>query len=158
MANHQVTINLFHIVKSSLNIDLFFFAALNASEPLKQMVGKRIFHTFRDSTAEKEDKIPYLIVTADEANSANMTKDDAGIDPLNTATCSVLCVAKTPDALAELTTEVLNAVNEAYTNQIWEDHEDWNFEIYGISPQADVIEADPDKPCLFRWMHFQCEI
>lgn len=144
-------------MKSSLNIDLFFFAALNASEPLKGMVGKRIFHTFRDSTAEKEDKIPYLIVTADEAKSQYTTKDD-GMAPLDSATCSVLCVAKNPNDLAELTTAVLEAVDTAYNDQIWDEHEDWDFCIEGITPDADAIEADPDKPCLFRWMHFACEI
>lgn len=145
-------------MKSSLNIDLFFFAALTESEDIRAKVGTRIFHTFRDSTAEQQDKIPYLIVTADEVSTTTDTKDDNGIPAMDSGTCSVLCVAKDPDQLAELTSSVLQAVGEAYEAEIWTDHEDWNFGIYEITPRADAIEADPDKPCLFRWMHFQCEI
>lgn len=144
-------------MKSSINTDLFFFAALQNSSAVRELVDKRIFHTFRDSTAESQDKIPYIIVTADEVSSTASTKDDI-IAPLDTAVCSVLCVAKDPYQLAELTTSVLHAVEAAFSTRIWEDHEDWDFEIEGISPYASGIEADPDRPCLFRWLHFRCEI
>lgn len=145
-------------MKSSINTDLFFFAALQGSEKLREMVGNRIFHTYRDAKSNAEDKIPYVVVTADEAQSAMSSKDDGGIADLDTAVNSVLCVAKDPDSLAELTTEVVNAVDEAFRNEIWEDHEDWGFEIYDIYPSADGIEPDWEKPCLFRWLHFRCEI
>lgn len=144
-------------MKSSLNIDLFFLSALQRDDTLMDQVGKRVFHTFRGSTAENQDKIPYLIVTADEANSQYSNKE-YGMSQLDTATCSVLCVAKSPDDLAELTTAVLNAIDSAFDEEIWDEHEDWDFSIDNITPSADAIEADPEKPCLFRWMHFLCEI
>lgn len=123
-----------------------------------KMVGNRLFHTYRDSTAEMEDKIPFLIVSADEATCTGDTKDNFGMAEMDSSDCGVLCVARDADSLAELTTATLNAVRQAFDDAIWEEHDDWDFEIYAITPSADGIEPDPDKPCLFRWMHFRCEI
>lgn len=145
-------------MESTLNIDLFFFAALQQSDAIREMVGKRIFDTYRSSAAEKEDKIPYLIVTTGEAQADPDTKDDFTAT-LTRGVVTVLCVAADTNKLARLQSEVLRAIEEANeTNDIYDEHEEWDFPHLHIEPHPGEKLADPDKPCLFREIQFLCEV
>lgn len=149
-------------MKSFANIDLFFFDALMRSDEIREMCGDRIFHSLRGSTAEKQDKIPYIIVVAGKATSDGDTMDD-GVAQIDTAMCSILCVAdgknyaKAAEALANLTTAVTTAIESAYDDAIWNEHDDWDFSISSIKPDLDDPDQDTDKPVQFRWINYLCK-
>lgn len=145
-------------MESTLNIDLFFFAALQQSEAVREMVKDRIFDTYRSTTAENEDKLPYLIITTGEAQADPDTKDDF-VATVARGMVSVLVCAKDTKQFARLQSLVLQAVETANeTDDIYDDHEEWDFPHLHIEPRPLDKMADPEKPCLFREIQFLCEI
>lgn len=143
---------------SILNIDLFFFAAIKQNTELMKMIGYRLFDTMRSSTAEDEDKLPYIIVVSDKSNASTSTKD-SNTDLPDRGLIRVLCVAENTERLAKLTSLTTKAIVDANaTRAIYDAHPDWDFSRLHISIEPDEKVGDPTKPCLFRELLCYCEI
>lgn len=145
------------MIQSSLNIVLFFFAALAQSEEVKRIVKNRIFDDHRDSTAEKEDKMPYIVVCSDEAQTTGRGTKDSYFQDLRKGGVSILCVAKDTKTLAELLSAVYAAIKVAADSDIYSKHPEWDFPRLYITPSADKGLPSEDKKAVYRWLYFDCE-
>lgn len=145
-------------MRTTLNIGFFFIAALQQSEAVKALVGDRLFYTMRTSTAESEDKVPYIIVVTGKAASRSSVKDE-WTDELRSGVVSVLCVANDGYELGRLIAAAHNAIVEANkTSAIYDAHPEWDFPHLNITPGASEVEGDPTKPCLMRELFYECRI
>lgn len=141
---------------AALDIDLFFFHALNDDADVVDMTQGRVFNTCRKGKDEDEDKIPYIIITNDGA-SADADDKDGCVSPMDSGVCSVLIVAKTRDQLAELQRMATEAIADCAENIDWSEMTDWDFQDLTATPNAGAIQYDEMKPCIFRTITYQCQ-
>lgn len=138
-----------------LNIDLFFHKALAECADLVEVTDGRIYNTARPDKDESEDRLPYIIVTFDGATAGEDTKDEVCAQ-LEHGTVSVLCVCETRADLANLTEMVYEAIAEELEEFEW-DASQFDFCIFGCTPNASAVQYDPDKPCYFQKLTYNCD-
>ena len=135
----------------SLLTDKFFFNALTASDTITAAVGDRIFNPARTTVDEDEDKIPYIIVSFDGLTNNLMTKDEGVEGSEDRVTIGILCVSGDCDSLGTLT-EAVRSQCIAYWEANTDEHTPtgWQF-------TAGEVNYDPDKPCCYQRLVYQCE-
>lgn len=140
-----------------LNIDKFFHEALRRSADVIEVTDGRIFNPARPKIDEKQDLIPYIIITYDGGQSDMGSKDDT-LSRLSSATVSILCCAEDRQALADLTELVEGTIaHEFGTETLYDDHDEWAFYIDNASESAGPVQFDPSKPCCYQTLTYQCE-
>ena len=141
----------------SLQTDKFFFRALKANADIMREVEGRIFNPARSTTDENEDRIPYIIVKMDGLTNDQGTKDDVEGDT-DTVQIGIMVVADNRDALAPLT----DAVRQQCITYLHQVEEDPNSPLKTIAPfdwvfSAEGVQYDPDKPCVYQILNYQCD-
>ena len=139
-----------------LNVDEFFYKVLSSDTELKAMVDDRIFNSARDKEADKEDKIPYIIITY-EGGTAGEGDKDTRLTPLEHATVSIICCANDREDLADLTDKVEEIISEAFEDYDEYDSDDWKFVIDNASYEAKEVMYDIDRPCYAQQLYFYCD-
>lgn len=140
----------------SLSTDRFFYQALTADTDVTAIVGTRIANPAL--TYEQEDKwpLPYMVIALEGVQNGNGTKDEVGESDEDTSTVSVLCVAANRDALATLAQTARTAIRTAF-----EEMSGWatlGFEIMDYQFNADGVQLDPDKPCVYQTLRYVCDV
>ena len=141
----------------SLTTDKFFYKALKANQTLVTMTKGRIFNTARSSVDEKEDRLPYIIITLDGVANAPSTKDDVE-GYTDTVQVSVLCVAHDREKLGQLTVlcrkQLLSyqqlCVQDSMTAGAEDCPDGWAF-------SAEAVMYDDLKPCFYQTLHYECD-
>ena len=132
-----------------LDTDKFFWDALRTDGGIVKMTGGRIFNTARSTTDEREDKVPYVVITFDSLTNDETTKDDEVESPYDSVNVSVLCVASDREQLARLTKAVRER-DRRYFAQKGERYgiDDWRFSAGGVM-------YDELKPCFYQLLSYQ---
>lgn len=141
----------------SLTTDKFFYTALKANQQLVTLTKGRIFNTARSSVDEKEDRLPYIIITFDGLVNNGETKDDVE-GYTDTVQIGVLVVAHERESLAQLTVLCRQQL-QAYYNLCQQDGttagaddcpRDW-------AMSAEGVMYDDLKPCFYQALHYECD-
>lgn len=140
---------------SGLTTDSFFFIALSK---MQHEVDGRIYTTARTAEDEREDKVPYIIVTHDGLENLCDSKDDVE-GHCDRVTIGVTIVAEHREALASLAQHARNSVRRCY----WAAVEDEEHEAHNACPSdytltTSGVEYDPDKPCYSQTIYYECEV
>lgn len=132
-----------------LTTDKLFYHALSHSDPIRRVVGGRIFNTVYPDVETGTDKIPYIIIAHEGVQNQSESKDMPGEGSVDIETISVLIVAGERDRgpLAELTQQVRNCIRRAA--------EEWD--IYDYTFSAGPVQYDMDKPCYYQVFTYVCE-
>lgn len=142
----------------SLRIGSAFLAALRANADLQTMLGgmaaaddetytgARIFYVARMEADELQDRIPYIVVMP-KGITTQGNKDD--YDAEEVATVEVLCVATDGESLVELAEMVKTTIDDSLQG-------DETYRIDDFAFSASAVQFDPDKPCFFQTLTYQC--
>ena len=131
-----------------LNTDKFFWDALRTDASVTKATGGRIFNTARSTIEEKQDRVPYVIITFDSLTNDETTKDDEAESPYDSVNVSILCVANDREQLARLTQAVRDR-NREYMLGKGDSYgiEDWQF-------SAGAVMYDELKPCMYQTLNY----
>ncbi len=129
--------------------DIAIIAALLRNEELRTLTSDRIFNTARPENEEKEDNIPYIVVTYEGMQPADENKDYAQ-GSTDVERVNVLCVAPDRVQLADLINKSRNAINE------YLDSEDCynEFKIDDFSGAATAVMYDWTVPCVYQSLQY----
>ncbi len=134
----------------SLQTSKFIISALQEDEEIVRDTDGRIFYVGRDTSAEDEDKIPYIIVMPGGINSDG-TKDEEEME--DTDQIGILVVAETGEALMDLA-EAVRAAVRGY----WEETGGWqkgcDFNVTQMSFSASAVSLDAMRPCYFQTLNY----
>ena len=136
----------------SLITDKFFYNAIATSEDVTAIVGDRIFNPARDSAAEEEDRIPYVIITFEGLTNDQSTKDDDTEGSEDKVTIGILVVAADCDKLGDLAEAIRKRCREYR-----EANQDDLLTPIGWQFSSSDVAYDPDKPCCFQTLTYQCD-
>ena len=129
--------------------DIAVIHALSASDTVLPLTEGRIFNTTRSELDEKEDKIPYIVVTY-EGMTNNCDNKDMVEGASDNERVQVLCVACDRIQLANLINAARDAIREYLdTNDC--------FEKYGIDDyelSASAILSDWTVPCTYQSLNY----
>jgi len=141
-----------------LNVDIFFYEALKANDNLTELTEGRIFNTARTTEDDNEDKVPYCIIQYESGSSSGASTKDDRFAEMDSAQISIIACASSRDDLASLTDLITQACADAFADDdIYDEHDDWNFFIDDCTMSAGVVEYDPSKPCHYQTLNFECE-
>ena len=129
--------------------DIAIIAALLRNEELRTLTSDRIFNTARPENEEKEDNIPYIVVTYEGMQSSDENKDNPhgthDVERVN-----VLCVAHDRVQLADL----INKSRKAITEYL-ESEECFNeFNLDDFSEAATAVMYDWTVPCVYQSLQY----
>ncbi len=142
----------------SLRIGSAFLAALRANTDLQTMLGgmataddetytgARIFYVARMEADELQDRIPYIVVMP-KGITTQGNKDNYDAEEM--ATVDVLCVATDGESLVELAEKVKATIEDSLQG-------DETYHICDFAFSASAVQFDPDKPCFFQTLTYQC--
>ena len=166
----------------SLTTDRLFFAALKADETLMSVTESRIFNTVRPTADEKEDRLPYVIITFDGMQNGETTKDDPYEGATDKVSVGVLCVAKDREELGELTARVRKVIHRQFTWAscyeqladsdsnaletadefrllVMRDSDAIRAEVpYYYDLTAEGVMYDDLNPCFYQQLHYDCDV
>ena len=129
--------------------DIAVIHALSASDTVQTLTEGRIFNTIRPELDEKEDKIPYIVVTYE-----GMTNDCDNKDMVEGASdnerVQVLCVACDRIQLANL----INAARDAIREYLSEHDSLIEFGIADYELSASAILSDWTVPCTYQSLNY----
>lgn len=129
--------------------DIAVIHALSASDTVQSLTEGRIFNTIRPELDEKEDKIPYIVVTYE-----GMTNDCDNKDMVEGASdnerVQVLCVACDRIQLANL----INAARDAIREYLSEHDSLIEFGIADYELSASAILSDWTVPCTYQSLNY----
>ena len=129
--------------------DIAVIHALSASDTVLSLTEGRIFNTIRPELDEKEDKIPYVVVTYE-----GMTNDCDNKDMVEGASdnerVQVLCVACDRIQLANL----INAARDAIREYLSEHDSLIEFGIADYELSASAILSDWTVPCTYQSLNY----
>ena len=129
--------------------DIAVIHALSASDTVQSLTEGRIFNTIRPELDEKEDKIPYVVVTYE-----GMTNDCDNKDMVEGASdnerVQVLCVACDRIQLANL----INAARDAIREYLSEHDSLIEFGIADYELSASAILSDWTVPCTYQSLNY----
>lgn len=133
--------------------DIAVVQALQGSSEIEELVSDRIFSTARPEKEEKEDNIPYIIVTYEGMVPTNENKDYRN-GATDEERVNVLCVAEDRASLAALVNRARLDINEAL------DSPDYAvaYHIMQFSESATAILYDWTVPCVYQSLQYTIEI
>lgn len=139
----------------SLQTDIAFNHALSTDERLREAVAGRIYNTAIPLPDEDADNVPvpYIIITYDGMTNDVATKDDPYEGDGDSVNISVLVVAETRSALADLIQIVRNTIHDYFVEHY--DEEEIIPMDYSLS--ATPVQYDSWKPCYFQTLTYQCD-
>lgn len=140
----------------SLLTDRFFYHALLGNQAINRALEGRIFNPARPTIDEKEDRIPYVVITLMGGQNDTATKDYVEGDT-DTVDVAVLVVASDRDSLAPLTKAIRrqfrNYLDVVENDESHPDHyiapKDWEFSF-------DAVQYDDMKPCVYQGLLYKC--
>lgn len=132
--------------------DIAVVQALTSSSEIRELVSDRIFNTARPEKEEKEDNIPYIIVTYEGMVPANENKDYRN-GATDEERVNVLCVAEDRASLAALVSRARLEINETL------DSADCAiaYRITDFSESATAILYDWTVPCVYQSLQYTIE-
>lgn len=141
----------------SLQTDLIFIRALRERKAIMTATGGRIYGTaipLPDADADKV-AVPYVVVMFDGLANDPETKDEGFEGEEDTVTVRVLFTGRTNEEIHALSEAIRGAVRNFFEGVAEDDAE------YGLVPEsyvmkADRIEYDPQKPCYFQSLVYEC--
>ena len=129
--------------------DIAIIAALLRNEELRTLTCDRIFNTARPENEEKEDNIPYIVVTYEGMQPADENKDYAqGITDAERV--NVLCVAPDRVQLADL----INKSRKAITEYLESEDCHKEFKTDDFSEAATAVMYDWTVPCVYQSLQY----
>lgn len=136
-----------------LATDSIFIAALSQSEDVMDLISGRLYGTAIPMPDEDADNVqaPYVIVTFNGLSNDSQTKDC----PYEGDTDNVqIGIEVTADSLGQLhdLTQLIREVVLDYMENL----DDNPIADYQLSAQA--IVYDPDKPCYWQVLNYQCDV
>lgn len=129
--------------------DIAVIHALSASDTVQSLTEGRIFNTIRPELDEKEDKIPYIVVTyegmANDCDNKDMVEGASDNERVQ-----VLCVACDRIQLANL----INAARDAIREYLSEHDSLIEFGIADYELSASAILSDWTVPCTYQSLNY----
>lgn len=129
--------------------DVAVVQTLTADDILTTLCKGRIFNTMRPEMDEKEDKIPYIVVSYEGMTNDCDSKDSPeGAEDVERVT--VLCVAQDRIQLAN----VINAARMACRSYLYSDecHDKYGIVDYELS--ASPVMGDWTVPCTYQSLNY----
>ena len=118
------------------------------SETVETLVEHRIFNTMRPEDDEKEDKIPYIVVTYEGMTNDNETKDsiegNEDVERVN-----VLIVAQDRVQLANIVNAARTAIREYLGGDAFA-----KYSIADYSVSASAVLGDWTVPCTYQSLNY----
>lgn len=133
--------------------DKFFYKALKSDEDIMAMTSGRIFNTARTTEDERQDRIPYVVIMHMGMNNDAESKE-SWEGEYDTETVEILVVAETREDMAVLTTLIRRAV-KTYREAVYQEGDDDDAPI-DYHPSAGPLMYDPQKPCFYVTMRYEC--
>lgn len=132
--------------------DIAVVQALQGSTEIEELVSDRIFNPARPEKEEKEDNIPYIIVTYEGMVPTNENKDHCN-GASDEERVDVLCVAEDRASLATLINRARTAIDEAL------DSPDYAiaYRIADFSESATKVLYDWTVPCVYQSLQYTIE-
>lgn len=136
-----------------------FIDALDASEEITEMAERRIWPVAVPGNDEEFENVdlPYIVVGYTGPNNQSDNKDQRWSGDNDQEQIHVLFVARDIDELADLEEKARAAIT-SYFDALQPGDE--NYELLpdnGASPQGDMVEYDPWKPCYSHTLTYSCE-
>ena len=132
--------------------DIAVVQALTSSSEIRELVSDRIFNTARPEKEEKEDNIPYIIVTYEGMVPTNENKDYQN-GTTDEERVNVLCVAEDRASLAALINRARTAIDEALDSSDYATA----YHIADFSASATTILYDWTVPCVYQSLQYTIE-
>lgn len=132
--------------------DIAVISALSSNEELADLTSGRIFNTARPEKEEKEDNIPYIIVTYEGMVPTNENKDYIN-GASDQERVDVLCVAEDRASLAALINAARRTIAAALSSKEY-------FEQYSVldfGETATAILYDWTVPCVYQSLQYTIE-
>lgn len=129
--------------------DIAIIAALVRNEELITLTSDRIFNTARPENEEKEDNIPYIVVTYEGMQPADENKDYAQ-GTTDVERVNVLCVAPDRIQLADLINKSRNAINEYLESE--DCYKEFNTDDFADA--ASAVMYDWTVPCVYQSLQY----
>lgn len=102
--------------------------------------------------------LPYVIVGHEGMTNSDTTKDDDFEGEIDTATVTVTVAAPTREKLGELAVTIRQTVREYFLENYGDTSEEEHAEIpEDVSFSAGGVSYDPDKPCFWQVLTYQCQ-
>ena len=143
----------------SLLTDIIFVKALRSNQELMAMLPDGDVHNTTIALPDKDldnAPLPYIIVSYDGMQNAPQTKDAMYEDSTDKVVISVEVAAKTRPDLGRLMTTVRKTIKEFFINAEPSD-EDYSLVPLDYTLSASQVNYDPDKPCCWQTLQYQCE-
>lgn len=145
----------------SLLTDLIFVKALRSnSQLMSQLPAGDVYNTtiaLPDIDMENAP-IPYVIVSFDGMTNSDETKDNDFEGDTDLVTISIEVAAPTRPMLGELMTTIRETVRDYFiAHQNDDSDEDFALIPWDMKPSAGRVAYDPDKPCHWQVLTYQCE-
>lgn len=129
--------------------DIAIIAALLRNEELRTLTSDRIFNTARPENEEKEDNIPYIVVTYEGMQPADENKDNpCGMSDIERV--NVLCVAPDRVQLADLINKSRNAITEYLESE--DCYKEFNIDDFADA--ASAVMYDWTVPCVYQSLQY----
>lgn len=145
----------------SLLTDLIFVKALRSnSELIMQLPAGDVYNTTIALPDVDMDNapLPYVIVSFDGMQNQDETKDNSFEGDSDNVQISIEVAAQTRPQLGNLMTAVRETVRDYFIAHNGDDSdEDFALIPYDMKPSAGRVAYDPDKPCYWQVLSYQCE-
>ena len=148
----------------SLVTDIAFVAALQGNSTLMAKLAAKRVHNTSIAVPDKDlinAPLPYIIVSFDGLQNDDSTKDCSYDGETDKVQIGIEIAAKSRRKLGELAQDVRDTIRsyfETYsgpTSETEEDLTDIIPEDYAFS--ANGVQYDPDKPCYFMTLTYNCD-
>lgn len=137
-------------MKASIDIDkLFVDALLNSGAAISELTGGRVYDPGRTADAEREDKIPYVVVNVEGGYNVKNNKDIAGEGDCDSVSVNVLLVAESRKQISEMFNSGREAIGHKLVNSgIVDDY----------SVKFSPLAIDIEKPCVYMTLTYDVEV
>lgn len=145
----------------SLLTDIIFVKALRSNATLMEQLAE---HDVRNTTIALPDEdmenapLPYIIVSFDGMQNDDTTKDNDFEGDTDRVQIGIEVAADTRPQLGTLMVAVRDTIRE-YFEAHQDDDSDEDFALIprDMTPSAQAVQYDQDKPCYWQVMTYQCD-
>lgn len=144
----------------SLITDIIFVKALQSNDELLQMLpAGGIYNTTIPMPDADLDNtpIPYVIVSFDGMQNDGLNKDTEYEGDDDKVQIGIEVAAETRKQLGEMITLIRQTVKD-YFETLPDDDEDYNLLPVDYVLTASCVSYDPDKPCFWQTLHYDCDV
>ena len=144
----------------SLSTDIIFMKALRSNAHL---MGRLPAGNVYDTAIQLPDRdaanapAPYIIVSYDGMTNDDTNKDNDYEGDTDRVKIGIEVAARTSDELSEIMEEVRATIRDYFIEHNNEDDDDYELIPMSTVPSAGRKMYDPDKPCLWQVLTYQCE-